>query len=204
MERPGEQSPARLEAARGVAQQSPVALQAPCAHIRRSGRAQAGMRGFRELTWNSIFCEARQASTCETSARGEEIAHEIPMPSLPRHACARILEGLMLKVRGGEPGGAAKCQQAISVGRNKVRHRATLPCVSVQPEPSLHREDHPLSSERELSVRALVVRTIAVDRDAGHARGVSDGSVAGDVSFERRRSDLGRATEIDRARFATQ
>ena len=67
------------------------------------------------------------------SARWKQIADKIPMPGFLAHACARILERLVLKASGGEANGAAKLKQALSIGGDQVGHRATFPRVAVQP-----------------------------------------------------------------------
>ena len=39
---------------------------------------------------------------------------------------------------------ASVLHQSVSISRHEMRHRASLPNVTVQPQSAVHREDHPL------------------------------------------------------------
>lgn len=91
------------------------------------------------------------------SARWKQIANEIPMPRVPVRAGAGILEGLELEATEGETNGATVVHQALSIGRNQVRHGATLPYVSVQPQAAFHCVDHPFPPQCELAVRTRIL-----------------------------------------------
>ena len=72
------------------------------------------------------------------------------MPGVPANAGARILERLVLQAGLWQAYRASVIKEALAVGRHEVRHLAPLPHVTVEPEPSVHRVDHPLATLREL------------------------------------------------------
>jgi hypothetical protein len=77
---------------------------------------------------------------------------EIPMPGVGSDTCARILERLELKAGFWQADRTSVFQEALPVGRYEVRHPAPLPHVPVQPEATVHRVDHPITTLRELDV----------------------------------------------------
>ena len=68
------------------------------------------------------------------------------MPRLSPTARARILERLVLKALGGEPGLSSVLEQQFAIGGDEVRHFASLPHVPMKPEATIHRVNHPLSA----------------------------------------------------------
>lgn len=133
------------------------------------------------------------------SAGRKQIAHEIPMPRVPAQTAARILERLELEASEGETNGAAVVHQALSIGGDQVRHGATLPYVSVQPQAAFHRVDHPFPPQCELAVRTVLERAVPIGRFASHSRGIVRKSVAGNPPLESRGRDSSGGTEIYRA-----
>ena len=104
------------------------------------------------------------------SARWQQIANEIPMPRVPSRAGAWILERLVLEPRDWQTNGAAVFDQALAVSGDEVSHRAAFPDVTVKPQTAFHRVDHPFTSKRELTVRAIVEGAVTIDRSAAHSR----------------------------------
>lgn len=58
---------------------------------------------------------------------------------------------MILQTLGGNPDARAPRQQSVAVGRYEMRHRATQPDVTVQPEPTVHRENHSIASLLKLT-----------------------------------------------------
>lgn len=138
------------------------------------------------------------------SARRKQVANEIPMPRVPTHAGAWIFERLELEAIEGETKGAAVVHQALSTGGDQVRHRATSPYVSVQPQAAFHRVDHPLPPQCELAVRTIIERAIPISRFASHSRGTVRKSVAGNPPLESRGCDSSSGTKIYRALLSSE
>jgi hypothetical protein len=138
------------------------------------------------------------------SAWRKQIANEIPMPRVPAYAGAGILEGLELKASEGETNGATVMHQAPSIGGDQVRHGATLPYVSVQPQAAFHRVDHPFPPQCELAVRTILERAVPIGRFASHSRRTVRKSVAGNPPLESRGRDSSGSTEVYRARLGAE
>jgi hypothetical protein len=108
------------------------------------------------------------------------------MPCIAPDACSRILERLELQAGGGQTNNAAIFDQAFAIARDKVCHGATLPNMAMEPEPSIHRVDHPLASKCKLTIGTTVERAVAIYRSAAHCRAAAmNGSVAGNTPLER-------------------
>jgi hypothetical protein len=74
------------------------------------------------------------------------------MPSVAAEPRARVLERLELQAGFWEAYRASIIEQALAVGRHEVRHFAPLPHVAVEPETTIHRVNHPITTLRELDV----------------------------------------------------
>jgi len=85
------------------------------------------------------------------------VPDQVPMPGFASLRCAGILERLVLESVVGKSHGSTVRKQALSVGRYKVRHRASLPHVPMEPEPTVHRVDHSLATSLELDVDEILV-----------------------------------------------
>lgn len=73
------------------------------------------------------------------------------MPCVTALARSRILERLELQVVGREAGVRCVGEQLVLVCGHQMRHRAPLPDVTVQPQSTVHRVDHPIAPARELT-----------------------------------------------------
>jgi len=68
---------------------------------------------------------------------------------MPRRAAdprSRILERLELESLWRQAHSPCVLQQSCAVSGDQVRHGCALPDVAMKPEPTVHREDHPLST----------------------------------------------------------
>ena len=74
------------------------------------------------------------------------------MPGVAANPRPRILERLELKPTFRQPDGASILDQALSVGRNEMRHAVPLPQVTMEPEPTIHRVDHSVATLLELEI----------------------------------------------------
>ncbi|MDF2776363.1 MAG: hypothetical protein K0S86_5865 [Geminicoccaceae bacterium] len=77
---------------------------------------------------------------------------QIPMPGVSANAGPRVLEWLELESVCRHPDVASVRKQPILVRRNEVRHRVSLPAMTVQPKAAVHRVDHPITPAGELAV----------------------------------------------------
>ena len=80
------------------------------------------------------------------------------MPRLASGSRARILERFVLKPFGRKSGVSTVREQQIAVGGNEVRHLASLPDVSMEPEAAIHGVDHSLAPRSEFAKEAVGVR----------------------------------------------
>lgn len=78
--------------------------------------------------------------------------HEIPMPCVAALAGAGVLEWFELEAAFRQPDGVAVFHEARSVRRHEVRHLLSLPHMTVEPEPTVHRVDHSIATRRELQI----------------------------------------------------
>jgi hypothetical protein len=78
------------------------------------------------------------------------------MPRLTTLSGAWIFQRLELEAGGRQPYGTSVRQQSLSVGGDEMRHGAPVPDVAVQPEPTVHRVNHPIATPDELPIGELV------------------------------------------------
>lgn len=81
------------------------------------------------------------------------VTDEVPVPRVLSSTRPRILEGFELKPLGRKPNVPTIGEKAFSISRDQMRHRVTLPAMTVQPEATVHCEDHPVTTTREFAVR---------------------------------------------------
>jgi hypothetical protein len=74
------------------------------------------------------------------------------MPGVAADASPRVLEWLELQAAFWQTYRASVLKQALAVSRHEVRHLAPIPHMPVEPEPTVHRVDHPITTLRELDV----------------------------------------------------
>lgn len=74
------------------------------------------------------------------------------MPRIPTQTRSRIFQRLELQSVRGESHAPPVCQQPLAIRRDQVRHWMSLPAMAVQPQPTVHGEDHPVESATELAV----------------------------------------------------
>jgi hypothetical protein len=107
------------------------------------------------------------------------------MPRVASHAATWILERFVLQAGTWKTHRASIGDQALAIGGDEVRHWVTLPEMAMEPQAAIHRVNHPLTSQRELTIGTVVERAVTVDRSAAHSRTVAmSGSVAGDSPLE--------------------
>jgi hypothetical protein len=87
-----------------------------------------------------------------TDFQGQPLPDEIPVPGVATDAAPGILEWLELQAAFWQTYRASVIKQALAVSRHEVGHLAPVPHVSVEPEATVHRVDHPLTTLRELDV----------------------------------------------------
>ena len=75
------------------------------------------------------------------------------MPGVATDAGAWVLERLVLQAPHGETDGASVLEEPLAIRGNEMRHALATPDMPVQPEPSVHRVNHPVSAPLELEVR---------------------------------------------------
>ena len=73
------------------------------------------------------------------------------MPCVSAKSCSRVFQWLELESFGGESDVTPIGQEAFAVCRDEVRHRVTLPSMAVQPESTVHCEDHPIETAAKLA-----------------------------------------------------
>jgi len=86
------------------------------------------------------------------------------MPGIATHPGTRILERLELKSFGRNSDAASVGEEALSVSRNEMRERPTLPHVPMEPEAAIHGVDHSVAARAELAKSSLVCWIIEVAR----------------------------------------
>lgn len=74
------------------------------------------------------------------------------MPGVASDARPRVFERLELKAGFWQADRAPVLEEALPVSRYEVRHLTPLPHVAVEPEATVHRVDHPITTLRELDV----------------------------------------------------
>jgi hypothetical protein len=107
------------------------------------------------------------------------------MPRVTSHAGTWILEWFVLEAGHWKSHGASIFDQTLSIGGDEVCHWATPPEMAMEPQAATHRVNHPLTSQRKLTIGTIVERAVTVDRSAAHSRTAAmSGSVAGDSPLE--------------------
>jgi|SRR5688572_15729351 len=109
------------------------------------------------------------------------------MPGLAPDARARVLERLLLESLVRQADLPAPGQEALAIRRHEVRHWPAKPDVAVEPEPPVHRVDHPVATSREFAGME-VSRGVA----AGHGPTIHPGLLTEQLAFDggrRHRSD---------------
>ena len=74
------------------------------------------------------------------------------MPRVSADARARILEGFVLEAVGVDPNGRTVFEKKRAIRRDEMRHATAAPEMAVQPEATIHGEDHPITSLFEFAV----------------------------------------------------
>jgi hypothetical protein len=59
---------------------------------------------------------------------------------------SRVFQRLELEVIGRQASLSPIFEQPLTVGRHEMRHRRPPPDVTMEPQASLHREDHPVAA----------------------------------------------------------
>jgi len=72
------------------------------------------------------------------------------MPRFASDTGPRILEGLELEAMNRESQGVPELLKSASVRADEMHHRLPLPDMAVQPQPAIHRVDHPIATEQKL------------------------------------------------------
>lgn len=74
------------------------------------------------------------------------------MPGITSNAGSRILQRLELQSRFRQAHRAPVLDEALPICGHEMGHPVPLPHVTVKPEPTIHRVDHPIPTLRELDV----------------------------------------------------
>ena len=74
------------------------------------------------------------------------------MPRIASKTGSWVLQRLELKPVWGKPDLATIGEQSNTVRRDEMRHRVAFPDMAVQPQPAIHRENHPVSATFEFAV----------------------------------------------------
>ena len=73
------------------------------------------------------------------------------MPCVSPKSRSRVFQWLELEPLGREPDLPSVGKQTFAVCRNEVCHRVTLPSMAVEPEATIHCEDHPVEAAAKLA-----------------------------------------------------
>lgn len=73
------------------------------------------------------------------------------MPCFATGSRARILEGLELEPLNRNSDAASVREEALSVGRDEMRERPSLPYVPVEPEAAIHGVNHSFATRPEFA-----------------------------------------------------
>lgn len=73
------------------------------------------------------------------------------MPCVSAKTCSRVFQWLELQSFGGKPNLTSIGQEAFAICRDEMCHRVTLPTMAVQPEPTVHRKNHPVETTAKLA-----------------------------------------------------
>ena len=83
--------------------------------------------------------------------RWEKLPYKVPVPCISAKSGSRVFQWLELEPFGREPDRAPVGKEAFAVCRNKMGHRVTLPSMTVEPESTVHCEDHPVEAVAEFA-----------------------------------------------------
>ena len=78
------------------------------------------------------------------------------MPRIVANAGPRILQRLELQPLNWKPDFDSHAEKPLPVSGDKMRHRATPPDMTVQPEASRHGMHHPVATALKLTPRGIV------------------------------------------------
>ena len=73
------------------------------------------------------------------------------MPCVSAKSGSRVFQWLELEPFGRKPDLTPVGKEPFAVCRNEVCHRVTLPSMAVQPESTVHCEDHPVEAAAKLA-----------------------------------------------------
>ena len=73
------------------------------------------------------------------------------MPCVSPQPRSWVFQWLELESFGGESDLTPIGQEALAVCRNEMRHRVTFPSMAVEPESTIHCEDHPVEAAAKLA-----------------------------------------------------
>ena len=86
------------------------------------------------------------------------------MPGVATDAGAWVLEWLELEARGRKSDAVSVGEETQAVRGDEVRERPALPHVSMEPEASIHRVNHPFAARVEFAKRRLRQRSLEIAR----------------------------------------
>jgi hypothetical protein len=75
------------------------------------------------------------------------------VPRITPQSGSWILERLELQSFSGETNLPAIGKQPLAICRYEMRHRVPFPAMAMEPESTVHCEDHPIEAPAELAVR---------------------------------------------------
>jgi len=73
------------------------------------------------------------------------------MPRVSTKSCSRVFQWLELQPFRRKPDLATESEQAFTICRNEVCHRVTFPSMAVEPESTVHCEDHSVEAIAEFA-----------------------------------------------------
>ena len=100
------------------------------------------------------------------------------MPRVPPQAVSRIAKWLELQAFGVQAYGETKGYEALAIAGDEVRHGASHPLMTMQPETAGHRVRHAVATLFEFSPRRRACACFSV-RDDPYWQPMSPSTVAG-------------------------
>src|SRR3982750_4471884 len=97
--------------------------------------------------------ESQRLGHSAQAQRWEKPADKVPMPCVSAKSGSRAFQRLETEPFGRKPDLTPIGEEPFAVGRNEVCHRVTLPPMAVQPESTVHGENHPVDATAELAER---------------------------------------------------
>src|SRR5687767_11187542 len=82
----------------------------------------------------------------------EPFANQIPVPCIAPYVGSRVLQWLELESVFRQPHRTSVFDEPFSIRGHEVRHLVPLPHVTMEPQPTIHRVDHPFPTLFELDV----------------------------------------------------